>query len=178
VTDSQLPRYEIFIVERPGRPPTYAGSVHASDDELALLNARDVFARRPDCHGLWAFRAESISSRTAEETLSQAEETEPARREPYLVFGKLGHKGVHTFLGAVEAAGPDEAVGRGRALYRQDVVLWWVAPERCRVASAAEDAGPMFEPAKGKPFRDQAFYPVETLMRQLRRARNHKQERS
>src|SRR3989304_208593 len=64
VTDSQLPRYEIFIVERPGRPPTYAGCVHASDDELALLNARDVFAPRPDCHGLWAFRAETISSRT------------------------------------------------------------------------------------------------------------------
>jgi len=178
VTDSQLPRYEIFIVERPGRPPTYAGSVHASDDELAMLNARDVFARRPDCHGLWAFRAETISSRTADEALSAFEGTEPAPRERYLVFGKLGHKGVPTFLGAVEAAGPDEAVGRGRALYGQDVVLWWVAPERCRLASAAEDAGLMFEPAKGKPFRDQAFYPVETLMRQLRRARNHKQEHS
>ena len=178
MTDSQLPRYEIFIVERPGRPPTYAGSVHASDDELALLNARDVFARRPDCHGLWAFRAETISSRTAEEALSPAEETERAPRERYLVFGKLGHKGVPTFLGAVEAARPDEAVARGRAKYGQGVVLWWVAPERCRLASAAEDAGPMFEPAKGKPFRDQSFYPVETLMRQLRRMRNREQGRS
>ena len=178
MTDSQLPRYEIFIVERPGRPPTYAGSVHASDDELALLNARDVFARRPDCHGLWAFRAETISSRTDEEALSPAEETESAQSERCLVFGKRGHKGVHTFLGAVDAARPDEAVGKGRTLYGRGVVLWWVAPERCRLANAADDAGPMFEPAKGKPFRDQAFYPVETLMRQLRRMRNREQGRS
>ena len=178
MTDSQLPRYEIFIVEKPGRPPTYAGSVHASDDELALLNARDVFARRPDCHGLWAFRAEAISSRSAEEALSPAEGTKPAPRERYLVFGKLGHKGVHTFLGAVEAALPDEAIGQARTLYGQGVVLWWVAPERSRLASAADDAGPMFDPAKGKPFRDQAFYPVETLMRQLRRVRKREQGRS
>src|SRR4030067_923573 len=133
-----------------------------------MLNACDVFARRPDCHGLWAFRAETISSRTAEETPSALEGTEPTPRERYLVFGKLGHKGVPTFLGAVEAAGPDEAVGRGRALYGQDVVLWWVAPERCRLATAAEDVGPMFEPAKGKPFRDQAVSPGGALMRQLR----------
>jgi hypothetical protein len=29
----------------------------------------------------------------------------------------------------------------------------------------------MFDPSKDKPFRDQACYPVETMMRKLRRER-------
>ncbi len=172
MNDTQLRRYEIFVLERPDRPPVHAGSVHASDDELALLNARDVFARRPDCLGLWAFRSEAMTSLTSESLGSLTPADGPAMvKEPYVVFGKLGPKGVHTFLGLVEAAGAAEAFEEGRKAYARDVVAWWVVPERFRLASRAEDAGPMFEPSKAKPFRDQAFYPVETMMRQLRRAR-------
>jgi len=170
VTDTQLRRYEIFIIERPGRPPVHAGGVHASDGELALQNARDVFARRPDCHGLWALPAEAITSGspvTAEPPTSVA----PVH-ESYLVFGKPGHKGVQTFLGIVQAASPAEALDAGRKTLGGGIVDWWVAPERDRLATRPEDAAAMFDPAKGKPFRDQAFYPVDTMMRKLRRERD------
>ena len=172
MNDTQLRRYEIFVVERADRPPVHAGSVHASDDELALLNARDVFARRPDCLGLWAFRSEMMTSLTSEEPgSSRPAEAPAAPKEPFLVFGKLGPKGVHTFLGVVQAGSAVEAFEEGRRAHGRNVVAWWVVPQRWRLASTADDAGPMFEPSKAKPFRDQAFYPVETMMRQLRRAR-------
>jgi ring-1,2-phenylacetyl-CoA epoxidase subunit PaaB len=58
--DSQWPRYEVFKQDRPGRPHQNVGSVHAPDAELALQNARDVFARRPSCHSLWVVPAEVI----------------------------------------------------------------------------------------------------------------------
>ena len=172
MNDTQLRRYEIFVVERPDHPPVHAGSVHAADDELALLNARDVFARRPDCLGLWAFRSEMMTSLTSESPGSSKPMEARARgKEPYLVFGKPGHKGVHTFLGVAQASSAVGAFEEGRRTYGRGVVAWWVVPERWRLASTAEDAGPMFEPSKAKPFRDQAFYPVETMMRQLRRGR-------
>jgi ring-1,2-phenylacetyl-CoA epoxidase subunit PaaB len=45
--------YEVFKQEREGAPFRNVGSVHAPDAEMALMNARDVFARRPACHSLW-----------------------------------------------------------------------------------------------------------------------------
>jgi ring-1,2-phenylacetyl-CoA epoxidase subunit PaaB len=175
VTDTQLRRYEIFVIERPGRPPVHAGSVHASDGELALLNARDVFARRPDCHGLWALPAEAITSSPA--LTSEPPASVAPMQESYLVFGKPGHKGVQTFLGVVQAASAAEALDAGRKTLGGGIVDWWVAPERYRLATQPEDAAPMFDPSKDKPFRDQAYYPVETMMRKLRRERESGREK-
>lgn len=170
MSDTQLRRYEVFAIERPGRPPVHAGSVHAADDELALLNARDVFARRPECCGLWVLPAEGITTSLPDGGGAQAAGTEDtAATESYLAFGKAGHKGAYTYLGVIEAGSPQAALERTRAAYRQGIVDWWVAPERFRRATADEDRAAMFEPALSKPFRDQSFYPVETLMRRLRR---------
>jgi hypothetical protein len=47
-TFGYISRFEVFQQERPGRPHRNIGSVHAPDVEMALLNARDVFARRPE----------------------------------------------------------------------------------------------------------------------------------
>ena len=39
---------EVFVQLETGKPPEHAGSLRAPDPELALLNARDVYARRVD----------------------------------------------------------------------------------------------------------------------------------
>ena len=63
-TDSQLTLYEVFVVERDGRPHVHAGSVRASDDEMALQNARDVYARRGEARSIWVVPSHAITAST------------------------------------------------------------------------------------------------------------------
>ena len=177
MSDSELPRFEVFVQERSNGPHLHAGSVHASDGELALLNARDVFARRPECHSLWIVPADRVVARTEEQLRTDPFPGEPASSEAelYLLFGKIGHKGTHTYLASVLAVSPAQALQHGLAAFEpQGVTSWWLVPERFRRTNQPEEAGPWFDPALDKPFRDQAFYPVETFMRNLRRARARK----
>ena len=81
MTDTQWNRYQVFVQESEGKPHLDYGSVHAPDPELALLNARDVFARRPDCVSMWVVPVEAIYSNTAEEL--QARKVIPTARSGY-----------------------------------------------------------------------------------------------
>jgi len=44
-SDTQWTPWEVFIQPKTGAPHEYTGSVHATDAEMALQNARDVYAR-------------------------------------------------------------------------------------------------------------------------------------
>ncbi len=56
--------WEVFVQEELGEPHLHAGSVHATDAELALQNARDVFARRGNVTSLWVVPSSSITATT------------------------------------------------------------------------------------------------------------------
>ena len=56
--------WEVFVQEQPGEPHIHAGSVRAADREMALQNARDVYARRGEARSLWVVPAESITATT------------------------------------------------------------------------------------------------------------------
>ncbi len=59
--------WEVFTQAKDGAPHEHAGSVHAPDAELALQNARDVYARRGEVVSLWVVpSAEIIASSPAE----------------------------------------------------------------------------------------------------------------
>src|SRR5687767_5281178 len=101
--DTQWPRYVVLHQDREGSPHRYAGSVHAPDAEIAMLNARDVFVRRPECVSLWIVRTTHIYALTAEEleekpaiSLSPRDGDKSSSAsssiEPYYVFQKIGHK--------------------------------------------------------------------------------------
>jgi len=108
MSDTQWPRFEVFVQERPGRPHLHAGSVHAPDPEMALLNARDVFVRRPECASLWVAPSATVRGGTAEELpqLLAAARTEPGTSSiEYLVFAKVEERGTLTHVGEVHAAG-------------------------------------------------------------------------
>ena len=53
-------KWEVFVQPEPGAPHQHAGTVHADDAELALQNARDVFARRGPVTNLWVVPASAI----------------------------------------------------------------------------------------------------------------------
>lgn len=60
--DTQSSIFEVFHQQARGEPHVHVGSVHASDAEMALLMAKEQFARRQACVNLWVVPAEAISA--------------------------------------------------------------------------------------------------------------------
>lgn len=65
--DSQWPLWEVFTQKKQGAPHEHAGSVHAADKEMALLNARDVYSRRNEAISIWVVPASAIVASTPED---------------------------------------------------------------------------------------------------------------
>tara|TARA_R110001592_G_scaffold21565_2_gene86713 strand:+ start:2452 stop:2745 length:294 start_codon:yes stop_codon:yes gene_type:complete len=61
-TDNQGGVWEVFIQSKPGLPHKHAGSVHATDKEMALQNARDMYTRRQEGTCLWVVPLNAITS--------------------------------------------------------------------------------------------------------------------
>ncbi|RMI13211.1 MAG: 1,2-phenylacetyl-CoA epoxidase subunit B [Calditrichaeota bacterium] len=62
--DTQWKLWEVFVQEKQGAPHEHAGSVHAPDAEMALQNARDVYARRGRPLSIWVVPSEAITATT------------------------------------------------------------------------------------------------------------------
>jgi ring-1,2-phenylacetyl-CoA epoxidase subunit PaaB len=60
--DSQGPLWEVFVQEEGGAAHVHAGSLHAPDRDMALQNARDVYARRGRVASLWVVESAAIAA--------------------------------------------------------------------------------------------------------------------
>jgi ring-1,2-phenylacetyl-CoA epoxidase subunit PaaB len=170
----QWPRYEVFKQERAGGPFRNVGSVHAPDAELALMNARDVFARRPACTGLWIVPAESILSRTAEEQTHDGLEPDAAlaERVTYAVFCKQSQRQTMTYvdyMGTAEARSAAEAILLASEAFQVEGIVWWACPEAVIMRSDTTDVAD-FTAATSKLFRMPNQYHTVFTMQQIRRA--------
>jgi len=175
--DSQWPRYEVFIQNREGQPHKNVGSVHATDAEMALMNARDVFVRRPNCTSLWVVPAATILSRSEEELRlthsdDQDLETSKGTNQRYVVFQKQSQRNSMTYVtcsGTVEAVSPEAALKEARESSDDPTVfVWWVCSESAIVRSNKDDVSSMFNPAKDKKYRLPQSYRVLTEMLELK----------
>ncbi|WP_350560126.1 1,2-phenylacetyl-CoA epoxidase subunit PaaB [Psychrobacter sp. CAL346-MNA-CIBAN-0220] len=54
--------YEIFIRAKAGLSHQHVGSLHATDDEMALQNARDLYTRRNEGTSIWVVKSNNITS--------------------------------------------------------------------------------------------------------------------
>ncbi|MCI0397237.1 MAG: phenylacetic acid degradation protein [Chloroflexi bacterium] len=175
--DTQWPRFEVFQQEREGRPHQNIGSVHAPDAEIALQNARDVFARRPSTVNLWVVPAELILAKTAQELAENPNWREeaatpagPAAR--YYVFQKQSQRRAMTYVshvGEVEATSPAGALARALEQYgSSSVYVWWVFPAGAIVRTGPDEIGSLFAPAYDKSYRSPREYHTLTLMQEAR----------
>lgn len=173
MNDTQWPRFMVFQQEAEGKPFVHNGTVHAPDIEMALLNARDVFARRPEAVAMWVVPADSIFTQTREE-LSHQETKLPADQAinqliDYYVFAKFEQQDQCRQVGEVQASSPQNAVKAALSKYGdQHPLWWWVFSKAVVLKSEPQDASPMYAPARTKTFKDQAEYPVVTMMREIR----------
>jgi ring-1,2-phenylacetyl-CoA epoxidase subunit PaaB len=169
--DTQWPRFQVLLQEREGGPYQDVGSVHAPDQEMALLNARDVFVRRPACSGLAVAPAAAIFSRTAEQL--QAEPVQPEDKagelHTYLVFNKTKQAGTQTLVDRLVAPSPEAALAQALAQWgeKKPAFAWWVIPEAAILHSDPADAPAFFTPALDKPFRLSTDFHTVSAMRQI-----------
>lgn len=176
MTDTQWPRYEVFVQERPERPHQHAGSVHAPDDEIALQNARDVFVRRPECTSLWVAPAAAITGATAQALAERSAEGVAAQADrgdhAFEVFAKVEQRGTLIHIGQVAASSAEAALAASRHLAAANgALVLWVVPSGRVTRSGENDVAPMFAPASTKVYRDQAYYHVQTMLQRMRRSR-------
>lgn len=176
LADTQWPRFQVFEQPDEGKPFIHAGSVHAADNEMALLTARDVFARRPERRSMWVVRDSAILARTKEELDRQPPEPDADIDAPehiFHVFGKRSQRGVCVQIGSVGAHTPAGALAAALKAHAVELLVWWVFPEASVVRSAEEDADSLYGSSPGKEFRHESHYPVRTMMMDLK---NRKRE--
>lgn len=175
MSDTQWPRYEVFKQEAPGQPHRSIGTVHAPDAEMALLVARDVHVRRPDCASLWVAPIEAIFSMTAEElaaTHRREAEENPADAETatYHIFQKTTQRRGMTFVvhtGDVQARTPREALRLAMERFpAPEVFVWWVCQAGAVTRSEPGMEESWFAPAREKTYKQQARYGDPGIRRQ------------
>ncbi|MCC3305761.1 1,2-phenylacetyl-CoA epoxidase subunit B [Sneathiella sp. HT1-7] len=64
---NELPLYEVFIRSKNGLDHKHVGSLHASDPEMALTNARDVYTRRSEGVSIWVVKSTDIVASSPED---------------------------------------------------------------------------------------------------------------
>jgi ring-1,2-phenylacetyl-CoA epoxidase subunit PaaB len=177
--DTQWSRFQVFLQDKPGAPHQDMGSIHAPDEEMALLNARDVFVRRPACVSLWIAPVKSIYSKTAQEIqenglLTDLTDELPAEKEIYYVFGKAKPAGTQTYLGSVEAGSPTQALKTAVLTFSsgKPVFAWWVISARSVFISDPADVDSLFDPALDKPYRLSTDFHTVSAMRQIKSGKN------
>ena len=57
-----IPLWEVFIRSRNGLAHKHVGSLHATDAEMAVKNARDVYTRRNEGVSIWVVRSSDITA--------------------------------------------------------------------------------------------------------------------
>jgi ring-1,2-phenylacetyl-CoA epoxidase subunit PaaB len=60
--EREMTLYEVFVRPRSGLEHKHCGSVHASDAEMALQAARDLYTRRNEGSSIWVVPAAAINA--------------------------------------------------------------------------------------------------------------------
>ncbi len=172
--ETQWPRFHVFKQDTEDDAHVAVGTVHAPDPDIALLNARDVFARRPACFSLWVAPAEEVFSKTVDDTeLISFEEPEAEGQSDSLrlhVFQKGVREVDLIHVGTLLASSPLRALREAQLQFPSDgAALWWIVPDHALSKSDPGESPSWFEPAHNKPYRQPSFYRTHTQMREVRR---------
>ena len=168
MNDTQWPRYEVFKQDNLKKRHESVGTVHAPDAEMALLNARDVFVRRPSAVSIWVVAATAVFAITAEEMELNPDWHKQADTDvfsqTFLIFCKQSQRRSMTYVqhvGEVEAQTAVQAVHQATQnsdFASDDVFVWWAVAQTAVTRSEDDDIASMFAPAKDKTYRQQTHY--------------------
>ena len=70
VGKNQWPLWEVFIRSKQGLDHKHVGSLHATDAQMAIENARDVYTRRQEGVSIWVVESKYIHASNPDEAES------------------------------------------------------------------------------------------------------------
>jgi ring-1,2-phenylacetyl-CoA epoxidase subunit PaaB len=87
----QLPTFEVFHQAKSGAHHTHVGSLHAPNAELALLLAKEQYARRGQTLNLWVVRTSDVLAMSSDDADVFATTPEKSYRDvaAYMVRNKV-----------------------------------------------------------------------------------------
>jgi ring-1,2-phenylacetyl-CoA epoxidase subunit PaaB len=67
MNNSEWPLWEIFIRSKQGLDHKHVGSLHATDAQMAIENARDVYTRRQEGVSIWVVESKHVHASNPDE---------------------------------------------------------------------------------------------------------------
>lgn len=165
----QFETYEAFHQRKEGTKFTYVGPVHAPNEDVAFLFAKEQYSRRFPCTGMWIVRTENImvtpygnDGEIIYDTLQLEDAAERSEQpEPYEIFHLKKRGKAHTHAGRVMATSYQEALQEAKNLFgdKGPIVNVWVAKSKHVLQSAEEDKD-MWDTTPDKKYREAIAYKV------------------
>lgn len=165
----QFETYEVFHQKKENLSHTYVGPVHAPNEDVAFLFAKEQYSRRSSCVSLWIARTENVmvtpyagDGESAYDMLRTGEHPEEtAASEAYEIFHLKKRGKAHVHAGRVVATSYQEALQEAKVHFgeRLPVVNVWVIKSKQVLQSADEDRE-MWATVPEKKYREATAYKV------------------
>jgi ring-1,2-phenylacetyl-CoA epoxidase subunit PaaB len=165
----QFETYEVFHQRKEGTAYTYVGPVHAPNEEVAFLFAKEQYGRRATCVGMWIARTAHIQVTSyagdGENVYDMIRAEAPSEKseapEAYEIFHLKKRGKAHTHMGRVMATSYQEALQEARNQFgdKPPVVNVWVVKSKHVLQSAEEDKD-MWTTIPDKKYREATAYKV------------------
>lgn len=112
----QLETFEVFVQTKESRPYQHEGIVHASDEDMAFVFAKEQFSRRSTCTGIKIVKTRNVFvSDLSEGEHSVYEKIKPpvdnnGNEEVFVIFHLMKRGKQHKMAGEVSANSPEDAL--------------------------------------------------------------------
>lgn len=156
------PRWEAFVRQNGGLAHIHSESVHATDAESALLNARDAYLRRVEGVSLWVAPSASVTVWESDSTDDPPPASDAGAASLWEVFVRHRRGLAHLHAGSLRANSPGAAIAKARSAYvtRDEGVSVWVVPSADIYATDPAEADALFEPFSDKDYRYPTHYNI------------------
>ena len=177
----QFGTYEVFTQLKDNKPFFHTGNVHAPNEEMAFLFAKEQFSRRQTCTGLFVVDTRNVFvSPTTEGNQSVyelvPEETESSgHREDFELFHMMKRGKQHEHIGSVEAASYEHALvlARPEFISEKPVYNIWVVRHEDILFSSEEDRI-LWNTLPEKQFRDAIAYKASDKLKAFKERKEDK----
>ncbi len=161
----QFETYEAFIQVKDSKPFEHAGPVHAPNEEMAFLFAKEQYSRRGMfCSALCVVKTENVfsseftdDSRDIYDTIEAAASGDES--ESFEIFHLMKRGKQHKYVGDVMARDYEDAMAAAKSHYQgaKPVFNVWVCKNEHVLTSDEEDRD-IWETLKDKKYRDAIDY--------------------
>ncbi|MGW8122362.1 phenylacetic acid degradation b [Roseivirga echinicomitans] len=161
----QFETYEAFIETKEGKPFEHVGPVHAPNEEMAFLFAKEQFSRRGMfCNALCVIKTENIKVSHYTDNgvdVYNMVDTKPSgtERESFEIFHMVKRGKQHKYAGSVMAKDYEDAMAKAKVDFQTDKPVFnvWVVKSE-HIFASGEDDRDIWDTLKDKQYRDAIDY--------------------